>query len=128
MAQAEAVGEPARQGGLDSGRGAIPGGLHDARLDRVMRRLVACMGGVEDAERLQPVRMVHGEAPGNHATEREAEDGGLGDAEMIEQFNELFREDGERRRGRRHAAVAMAVQVEGDDAMGAGQCRNLPLP
>ena len=76
---------------------------------------VACMGRVEDAQRPQQVRMVHGEAPGDHAAEREAEDRSPGDAQMIEQFGELFREQGERRRAGRHAAVTMAVQVEGDD-------------
>mgnify|MGYP006870544030 CR=1 FL=1 len=102
--------------GLDGGGGAVLRSLHDACLDRVMRRLVTRMGGMENAQRVEPVRMVHGEAAGNHAAEREAEDGGSCDAEMIEQVNELFREDGEGWPLRRQAAVAMAVEVEGDDA------------
>ena len=128
MLAAEVFGEPALECGLRRGGGAILRGLNDARLNGLMRGLVARVGRMEDAKRFEPVAMVHGEAPGDHPAKREAENRRLADAEMIEKLAELFREHGERGLLRREAALAVAVKIEGDDAMVPRQCRDLPLP
>jgi hypothetical protein len=128
MGRTEGVGEPALEGGLDGGGRSRFAHLADAGLDRSLSLLAAGVGGMENPQSPDAMRIIHGKTSCNHAAQRKTKHCGLVDLQMIEKIRELPRKERQRGSFRRIGAAAMAIKIIDGDAAGRGQRLDLPLP